>query len=57
MSGKEFRPEWIRTRFKTKQVATRFLKEYKRCFPHYDFTIGEEFPEFKKRASFSWNKN
>ena len=55
--GKEFKLEGIRTSFKTKQVAISFLKEYKSCFPHYDFTIGEQIPEFKKRTIFALNRD
>ncbi|QUC63863.1 hypothetical protein NsoK4_05175 [Nitrosopumilus sp. K4] len=55
--GKEFNLEGIRTTFKTKQVAISFLREYKKRFPLYDFTIEEQIPEFKKRTVFSFNEN
>lgn len=51
--GKEFKLDWIRTNFKTRQDATSFVKEYKNRFPQYDFSIGENMPEIKRRTIFS----
>jgi hypothetical protein len=49
--GNEFRLDGIRTNFKTKQVATSFVSEYKNRFPHHDFSVGENIPEIKITAS------
>jgi len=50
--GKQVKLDGIRTSFKTKEVATSFLKEYKNHFTHYEFSIAETIPEFKRRATF-----
>lgn len=41
MFGKESRLEGIRTDFKTQQVASSYVEEYKKIFPDHDFFIGE----------------
>ena len=51
--GKQVKLDGIRTSFKTKEVATSFLKEYKNRFTHYEFSIAETIPEFKRRTIFS----
>ena len=47
--GKEFHMSGIRTNFKTKNVAISYTREYKNRFPHYDFSISEEIPQFRGR--------
>ncbi len=51
--GKQVKLDGIRTSFKTKEVATSFLKEYKNRFTHYEFSIAETIPEFRRRLVFS----
>ena len=51
--GKEFKIEEIRTEFKTKKVAIRYVREYKNRFPNYDFSLAEEIPQIKGRKIFS----
>ncbi len=50
---KQVKLDGVRTSFKTKEVATSFLKEYKNRFTHYEFSIAETIPEFKRRTIFS----
>lgn len=50
--GKEFQLDGIRTDFKTKQVAQNYLREYKDRFSHYDFSIKEMMPDFKRTVFF-----
>jgi len=50
--GNQVKLDGVRTSFKTKEVATSFLKEYKNRFSHYEFSIAETIPEFKRRPIF-----
>ena len=47
--GKESKINDIRTDFKTKKVARRYIEEYKKTFPQYDFSIGPEMPRMERR--------
>ena len=51
--GEEQKLDGIRTSFKTIEVATSFLNEYKKNIPHYEFSIAESIPEIKRRTIFS----
>ena len=46
--GEESQLDGVRTDFKTKQVAQSYIREYKDRFSHYDFSIKEVIPEFKR---------
>ncbi len=46
--GKESKPGGIRTKFKTREVAISYIKEYQKLFPHLDFSIQSDIPEIKR---------
>ena len=43
--GRETNLDEVRTKFKTKQAALSFAKEYTNQFPHYDFVVDEKIPK------------
>ncbi len=51
--GKESKPDGIRTKFNTREVAFSYIKEYQKIFPHLDFSIQSNILEIKRKIIFS----
>ena len=51
--GNESTIEGLRTNFKTNEVATSFIREYQKRFPHYSFSLSAHIPEFKRKTVFN----
>jgi hypothetical protein len=48
--GKETKPNGIRTKFTTQEVAFSYINEYQKVFPHLDFSIQSKIPEMEKKT-------
>lgn len=51
--GKESKPNGIRTRFSTQNVAFSYITEYQKTFSHLDFSIQSYIPELRKKTIFN----
>ena len=47
--GKQVKIDGVRTIFGTFRVATNYISEYQKRFPHYDFSMATGIPEIKRR--------
>ena len=50
--GKENIIDGIRTSFRTRGVASSFIKEYQRVFPQYSFSLASYIPQVKRKTIF-----
>jgi len=48
--GKEIKLDGIRVDFKTHSVTQSYISEYRKRFPHYNFSMAIEVPEIKKNT-------
>ena len=48
--GRKVKPEEIRMKFQTNDVALSYIKEYQMSFPHLSFSLESYLPEIQKRS-------